>query len=644
MTTTLVNLLCEYRVNPLGIDITSPRLCWQLQTDRTGARQTAYRIFAAGDTSRLKEGSTDLWDSGRIESDQSVHVPYEGKPLLSRQRVYWKVIVWDESGSANESQSAWFETGLLKRKDWKAKWIGSALTGGPRSTIPAPYLRKSFALPAAVKSARLYITSLGLYDGYINGQPVSEDVFAPGWTDYRKRVQYQVYDVTKLLKSGENTIGAALGDGWAVGHVGWGHRQQYTDRPQLLAQLEVTLADGNIVTVVTDRTWTYQFGPVLENDFLMGESYDARKELPGWNAPGFNDKGWSRVEVFDHPGIALVATNGPTVRRINELKPVSDPVNRGRFNRLRYIFDLGQNMVGRVRFKGSAPAGTTMTLRFAEVLNPDGSLYTDNLRAARATDYYTFKGEGEETWEPTFTFHGFRYVELEGYPGTVTRDTLTGIVLHSDMPQTGEFECSEPLLNQLQHNILWGQKGNFVDVPTDCPQRDERLGWTGDIQVFVRTAAFNMDIAGFMTKWAQDVADSQDDRGRVPPVVPNMQTTFMNDGGPAWADAAVICPWTLYLCYGDKRILETNYAVMNRFMDFMVETSPGYIRCAPDFDGWLGFGDWLSINADTPRDLIGTAFLAYDANLIRWNCRVGSHIQAHGAGRGLALAWQPEGS
>ncbi|WP_343423274.1 family 78 glycoside hydrolase catalytic domain [Candidatus Flexifilum breve] len=283
--------------------------------------------------------------------------------------------------------------------------------------------------------------------------------------------------------------------------------------------------------------------------------------------------------------------------------------------RKRHLFDMGQNMVGRVRFKERARRGRRSLFRFAEVLNADGSPYYTNLRSAHATDYYTFKGSGVEVWESKFTFHGFRYVEIEGDPGPVTAETITGIVLHSEMAQTGTFECSDPLLNQLQKNILWGQKGNFVDVPTDCPQRDERLGWTGDIQVFVRTAAFNMDVAGFMTKWAHDVTDAQNADGSVPAVVP-YAADVPTDGGPAWADAAIICPWTIYLCYGDTRILEQSYATMTRFMDFLLANSPGYVRCAPDWEGWPGFGDWLSINADTPRDLIGTAFLAYDANLM----------------------------
>jgi alpha-L-rhamnosidase len=613
--TAIGNLICEYRANPLGIDVTAPRLGWQLQSDREGARQGAYRILAASRPDLLNESGADLWDSGRIESDQSAHIPYAGQTLVSRQRVYWQVTAWDETGSPHISDPAWFEMGLLRREDWQAQWIGAKLLGGPRSTIPAPYLRRPFTLTAAPQRARLYVTALGLYECSINGQPVGEDVFAPGWTDYNQRIQYGVYDVTDLLAGGDNVLGAVLGDGWAVGHIAWEHRQKYADRPRLLAQLEITLADGSTIVITSDPAWKHQVGPLLENDFLMGEAYDARLEMPGWDQSGFDDDGWLPVVVFDDPGMALVATNGPTVRRIEELKPVDDPVDKSSFISRQHIFDLGQNMVGRVRFKGTAPAGTTVSLRFAEVLDADGSLYTENLRTARATDHYTFKGEGEETWEPSFTFHGFRYVELVGYPGEATRDTITGVVLHSQMTPTGDFECSDALVNQLQHNIVWGQKGNFVDVPTDCPQRDERLGWTGDIQVFARTAAFNMDVAGFMTRWMRDLADAQSDEGAVPAVVPNV-SSLMTDGGPAWADAVIICPWTIYLSYGDRRILENNYTSMTRFMDFIIEASPGYIRCAPDYEGWLGFGDWLSINADTPRDLIGTAFLAYDAGLM----------------------------
>ena len=611
----VIRLTCEYRTNPLGIDVKTPRFAWQLTAERRGARQIAYRLLAASNMALLEQYEGDLWDSGRIESDQSVHLAYAGKALASRQRVYWKVLVWDDAGAVAESGTAWFEMGLLQREDWTATWIEGSLTGGARSTIPVPLLRRPFQLPAPVVSARLYATALGVYECSLNGQRVGDDVFTPGWTDYPKRIQYQVYDVAHLLQEGENVLGALLGDGWAVGFIGLGNRQFYVDKPALLAQLEIALADGQRLTIVSDGSWKHQYGPILESDMFMGEAYDARLELPGWDRPGFDDQGWLEVTERAAPGALLVATYGPTVKRIQEFMPIGEPVVKGDLNNRRVILDMGQNMVGRVRLKGTAPAGTTVVLRFAEVLKPNGYLYTDNLRDARATDVYTFKGDGEEVWEPRFTFHGFRYVEVKGYPSEVTRDTVTGIVLHSAMEQTGDFESSDALVNKLQHNILWGQKGNFLDVPTDCPQRDERLGWTGDIQVFARTAAFNMDIAGFMTKWARDVIDAQHESGAVPPVVPSVISGH-TDGGPAWADAAIICPWTIYLCYGDRHILEEQYDTITRFMHFVLETSPGYIRCAPEYEGWRGFGDWLSINAETPRDLIGTAFLAYDARLM----------------------------
>lgn len=609
------DLKSEYRENPIGIDVQAPRLSWRMASSRTGARQSAYRIVAAGSAAKL-DTTPDLWDSGKLESDQSVHVVYTGQKLASRQRVHWKVMVWDETGAAHESAAAFFEMGLLKKSDWKAKWIGAELRGGPRSQVPAPYLRKSFKIHSPIVSARLYVTALGIYDCAINGQSVSLDVFAPGWTDYNKRIQYNVYDVSGLLHQGDNAIGAVLGDGWAVGRLGWtGKRQHYVDRPRFLAQLEITHADGRTQLIASDRTWKQQFGALLDNDMQGGEAYDARLEMPGWDAPGFDDKHWLPVAIFEANTAALVATNGPTVRRQEEIKPASDPTITRVFFDTSALYDLGQNMVGRVRFRGSAPAGTTITIRYAEVLDAKGALYTANLRNARCTDYYTFKGVGEEIWEPRFTFHGFRYVEIAGYPGTFTRDTITGIVLHSDMAVTGSFECSDPKINQLQRNIQWGQKGNFVDVPTDCPQRDERLGWTGDIQVFAQTAALNMDVAGFLSKWMRDVGDAQSERGEIPAVVPN-KPPLMPDSGPAWSDAAVVVPWTLYQAYGDARVLTDNYAMMGRFMDYLLEVSPRLIRCPLDFPGWPGFGDWLSINASTPRDFIGTAFLAYDAKLM----------------------------
>jgi alpha-L-rhamnosidase len=632
------NLTCEYRINPLGIDVLQPRLSWQLESDQRGTRQAAYRILAGTSENTLSEGNA-LWDTGKVASDQSIHVAYRGPGLVSGQRVYWKVWVWDEAGQESESPSAWWEMGLLESTDWLGEWIGAFFSGGPRTTSPAPYLRREFGVTKQVVSARLYATALGLYECYLNGLRVGDALLAPGWTDYNKRVQYQVYDVTGLIQAGTNAWGAVLGDGWGVGHIAWVGRQRYADRPQLLAQIVLTYSGGSQEIIATDNSWKVTQGPILESDMLMGESYDARRELTGWCNPGYDDSSWWSADVFEDCSAQLVATNGPTVKRQEELRPV-DIHEIPDFVNPRWIFDLGQNMVGWVRLRVCGAKGTTVSIRYAEVLNPDetlyfwkdlsslyassydGALYTGNLRSARNTDYYTLKGGEEEVWEPHFLFHGFRYVELLGFPGTPTEETITGIVVHSDTPVTGTFECSDPLINGLQHNIVWGQKGNFVDVPTDCPQRDERLGWTGDAQVFVRTAAYNMNVPGFFTKWTRDLEDAQLPDGAYPAVAPNPAAWSIGDGGPAWADAGVICPWTIYECYGDTRLLEERYASMQRFIEFLAQASQNGLRCYAEYKGWHGFGDWLALDGSnrreggTSKELIGTAFFAYSSHLL----------------------------
>jgi alpha-L-rhamnosidase len=511
--------------------------------------------------------------------------------------------------------------GLQSASDWQGKWIGSILAGGPVTSSPAPFLRTDFKIDQEIVQARLFITALGLYEAHLNGQIVHAEIFAPGWTDYHRRVQYQVYDVSRFLSVGDNTFGAVLGDGWYCGYVGWGSRQLYGDRPKLLAQLLITLADGSTQMILTDEHWRAAYGPILESDFQNGESYDARREFSGWDRPGFDDRRWLPAEVFEQPGLLLDAKRGPGVKRMQELWPVGEPreVKEGPVSK--WIFDLGQNMVGRVRIRVRGAAGTTITLRHAEVLNPDGSLYVTNLRRALATDHYTLKGQGEEIYEPKFTFHGFRYVELSGYPGPVDRKMLCGVVIHSDLEETGFFECSDPLINQLQHNIQWGQRGNFLEVPTDCPQRNERMGWTGDAQVFTRTAAYNMDIAGFFTKWLRDLEDAQSPEGYYPTVAPNPGISGV-DGGPAWGDAGVICPWTIYQWFGDTALLQEHYDGMRRYVEFLHRTSKGGLRNYPGYTGYPGHGDWLALDGgvdltgSTPKDLIGTAFYAYSANLL----------------------------
>lgn len=473
-----------------------------------------------------------------------------------------------------------------------AKWISSPLVGGPRTTSPCPHFRKSFLLEAKVKWARLHVTALGCFECEINGQRVGDEVLAPGWTDYQRTLYYETYEVTDSLQLGENVIGAVLGDGWYCGYVAWNNRQIYGDRPYLLLVLEVECEDGTRMSVTTDHSWRTSGGPILESDMLMGEAYDARLELGAWSSPGYDDSGWAiarRDAPKSHP--ELLPRTGPPVRRMAEIAPVDAKITPYWTGPIR-VYDLGQNFAGRVRLQVRAERGRTIRVRHAEMTNPDGSIYTANLREARADDSYVCRGDEEETWEPRFTFHGFRYVEVTGLQETDSFD-LTGIVLYSDMAQTGKFSCSNPLLNQLQSNILWSQKSNFLEVPTDCPQRNERMGWTGDAQVFVRTACFNMDVRDFFRKWMRDVRDGQQPNGGVPCVIPNLeiQKIFDDDGGPGWSDAIIVCPWTIYRCYGDLEILSENYEAMQRYFDFLLkERCVGWIRSHPDVTGWLGYG------------------------------------------------------
>ena len=597
------SLRCEYRTDPLGIDSPSPRLFWTVEAPgRRDVKQTAYQILA-------DEGK--LWDSGKVVSDQTAHVSYGGSPLRSGQRASWAVRVWDEADEPSEwSEAAFWQMGLLSPEDWQARWI---LPPAPQPFLdltPCPYLRREFTANKPIARATLSAAARGVYVLSLNGQRVGDAYFAPGWTDYKKRIAYQTYDVTGLVQAGANALGAILGDGWYAGYVGFdSKRENYGKRPHLLAQLAIEYADGTTETVGTDEYWQAATGPILFSDMLMGETYDARLTLAGWDTPGFDAAGWMPVNTEgDLPrGVPLVAQADPPVRMTEELTPRTvTPTAPGT-----YIFDLGQNMVGWARLKVQGTAGTIIRLRFAEILNPDGSLYITNLRSAKATETYILNGQGVETYEPHFTFHGFRYVEITGYPGVPGLDTVTGCVLHSDIPKTGEFQCASPLVNQLVQNIDWGQRGNFLSIPTDCPQRDERLGWLGDAQIFVRTAAGNRDVAAFFTKWMDDVVDAQSPDGGFPDVAPRL--VDMSDGAPAWGDAGVIVPWTIYQVYGDTRILEAHYDAMAHWIEYLHSVNPdGLWRNRRSND----FGDWLSIAADTDKELLATAYFAYDASLM----------------------------
>ena len=617
------NLRCEYFSNPLGIDSHRPRLSWELQADRRAVRQTAYRVRAARHPEVLAVGEADLWDSGWVKSARSVHIEYAGEVLRSREAAWWQVEVRDEQGTLAHSELACWETGLLDVEDWQASWISSELVGTTEQSVPCPYLRKTVEIPKAVRRARLYVTALGLYEFSINGQTVGDEALRPGWIDYRHRVTYDTHDVTALLRPGANVFGATLADGWYCGYLAHMPRQHYGDRPRLLAQVVVEYEDGATEIISTDGTWKTAAGPFQQADLLMGEIYDARLERPGWDAPGYDDHEWEPVMTFPGPlGVRLTGRRGPPVRATQLLTPTAPtPCSALPDGYRGWLYDLRENMVGNVRLRLRGPRGLTVRLRYGERLDADGSLYTENLRKARSTDFYTLKGEGEETYQPRFTFHGFQYVEVATADGELEgAPDLVGVVLHSDTPLTGEFTCSDPLVNQLQRNIQRSQRGNFLEVPTDCPQRDERLGWTGDAQAFVGTAAFNMDVAAFFTKWQDDLADAQKDNGSIPPLIPHC--CLGPDGGPAWADALLICPWTMYRVYGDSRLLRENYGAFVRFLDYLIDTSPGRLRCVEGSGEQPCFGDWLALDGSkdsfggTAKGLIGTAFFAHSATLL----------------------------
>jgi len=607
----VTDLSCEHKVNPVGVDAAAPRFSWKLGGTTKNIMQGAYSIRVATDKGFKKTS----WQSGKINSGESVLQPYAGSALQSGMRYYWQVKVWDANNNESAwSSPAWWEMGLLQPQDWKAQWIEPVQSN--ERHMPGLLVRKAFDVQKKIASARAYVTSHGFYELYINGKKAGDEVFTPGWTSYNKRLQYQVYDITSLLQQGANSAGAMLADGWYRSSLAWEDNWGiYGKKLGLLCQLTIAFTDGSEQTVVTDNSWKgTQDGPVTRNGIYDGESYDARKELKGWSNPGFDDSNWKAVTVAEHPKNDLVAVETVPVKRIQEIKPVRIfTTPKGLL-----VADFGQNMVGWIKLKVKGDAGSTVTIRHAEVLDKAGNFYTDNLRAAAATAIYTLKGGEEETYEPRFSFFGFRYIAVNGFPGELKPENITGVVVHSDMKPTGSFECSNAVINQLQHNIQWGQKGNFVDVPTDCPQRDERLGWTGDAQAFCRTAAFNMDVSPFFTKWLKDVALDQNTDGAVPFVIPDVLQNKRTSAG--WGDVSTIAPWTIFQVFGDKRILETQYPSMKAYVEFIRSK-------AGDTYLWKGgsvFGDWLFYKSMqqtendgyTNPDMIATMFYAYSAKLL----------------------------
>jgi alpha-L-rhamnosidase len=662
------DLLCEYQDNPLGIDVVQPSLSWKLASAQRGVAQSAYQI-------RVTDTSDVLWETGKVLSHHSIHVPYGGSVLRSGQRCTWRVCVWDGNDQPSAwSEPAWWEMGLLHPADWHAHWIEPGWQEDKSAEPPCPYLRTTFSVDGPVSSARVYITSLGFYELFLNGQRVGDASFTPGYTSYHRRLQYQTYDITALLRENENAIGVILGDGWYRGKLGSGsggsQRNSYGERLALLVQLHICYADGHEQLVLSDEGWQATTGPLLSSDLQAGEVYDARLEMPGWNTPGFDASQWQKVEAVSYPKDHLVATNGPLVRPHEEITPIA----LLRTPKGETVVDMGQNFAGVVRFRVQGPAGTTVRLQHGETLDAQGNFTTAHLQVPHRWQEvrYTLKGEAEEVYTPHFTFHGFRYVKVEGFPGLPSIEQFTGLALYSDLPETGTFECSDPLINRLQQNILWSQKSNFLEIPTDCPTR-ERTSWTGDIQVFARTGSFLMQTAGFLSKWLQDLAAEQMADGQVANIVPSSVLArpgkavrvpwitralpYPGKSFPAsagWGDAAVIVPWTLYQCYGDQRVLEEQYASMQAWVEYMRKQAKkqSWIRRITPlarsnrekrsrqpylWDTGFQFGEWLEPDESLfgPKMIIGilkrmlfsaplvaTAYFAYSTHLLAQTARV----------------------
>lgn len=766
-----VHLKTNARMHPLGIDTPQPTFSWQSDATTPNWMQESYEILVAKTAADLMTGKADAWDSGRVRASESVDIPYGGSALVSQQRYWWKVLVWDSKGHETTSAPTWFETGLMQPDDWKAAWItrkdpadeaevrdirwiwlagsdpehvpsatpaqfryvlhldkkpeaaslhvlmrgdftarvNGTVTGqhdewgafdreeiasllhagdneveidvvshrtdgaaapsalaaaihlrladgkqerivsdakwqaramlggawqaaevaGPLSahfgigtdrqqTVAGPdrvatdasLLRKEFALRSAVREARLSITALGAYEAYINGKPVAPGtLLSPGWTDFHKRVLYQTYDVTSLLQHGANTLGVMLGGGWYSSPMTWiGFRD--TPGPDLLrAQLDVTLADGTHQRIVTDPSWKTAEAPITFAEIYGGESYDARLVQRGWSAPGFDAARWSSATEATPPdsGMMVEAQPDPLIHTTITLHPIAmDPANGAH----PVVYDMGQNMVGDVRLHVRGPRGMVVKLRYAERLNPDGSIYTKNLRNADATDTYALSGEGEETWTPAFTFHGFRYVELSFLGGKpmqpATLTSIEGLVYDSlDEPPTVQLSSSSETLNKMNQLGAWGQRGNFVSIPTDCPQRDERLGWMGDAGAFWRTGSYNFNIDAFTHKFMHDVIDAQNAEGAFSDVSPNILGP--GPGAPGWGDAGVFIPYAAWLQYGDVSVVQSSWPAMERWMDFVVRNNPDYLR-----KNAVGndYADWLAPDPHTPRELIDTAYWA----------------------------------
>ena len=612
-------LRCEYRVNPEGIDVMSPRLSWLVVSSQRCQKQTAYQIIISSSSNDLDANKGDLWDTGKVVSDNTLHIEYSGISLSSYQRCWWKVRVWDKNGQVSAwSNAGYWSMGILSADQWQGQWLGYVQPyagkdlnekGSWRQYSPSPVFRKEFSVKKQVKRASLYICGLGYHEVYLNGAKVGDHTLDPAFTRYDYRCLYVTHDITNQLINGNNAIGVMLGNGWfnVFSDAAWDFNEApWRGKPQMLAQILLEYSDGTYEIIASDNTWKAATGPVFMDGIRQGEYYDARREMPGWDRAGFDDSGWHKPLIKPAPAGKLCAQMVAPVRVTKSIKPkiLTEPEDGV------YVFDLGQNISGRAQLKVSGRAGTKVQLRYSEVLDSIGradqtAIKKHNYDDVFQTDTYILKGDGVEIWEPRFVYHGFRYIEVTGLPECPSLDTVIGRFVHTDFAKTGQFSCSNEIINKMQSCILWAYCSNFVGYPTDCPQR-EKNGWTGDAHLAAEQAMYNWANGSGYTKWLLDMKDAQLDSGEFPGIVPSGGWGY-NDGehGPGWDSAYFIIPWYLYCYYGDIRILETHYEGFKRYLEYAGQKTKDNIAS-------FGLGDWVPAKTHTSNNVTSTAFYYMD--------------------------------
>lgn len=610
---------CENLENPLGIETPRPRLSWALDSSRRGAAQTSYQLLVASSAEKLREGHGDLWDSGRIHSNRTLYIPYDGTPLDSRRKCFWKVRVWDTHGRATDSPEARWEMGLLDPADWKAKWIARTTD---IAITTAPMLRTEFRIDGPIRQARAYVSGLAYYDLYLNGHRVGDHVLDPGFTRYDRRVLYVTHDVTRLLKQGENAAGALLGNGFynVTTKAAWDFdKAPWRAAPKLLCQIEIDLTDGRRILVGSNSGWKTADSPIVENTIYGGEVYDARREQCGWEQAGFDDSRWTPALLAAPPQGRLTAQSMPPIRAKRTLKPVSVKEPKPGV----FVFDFGQNLSGYARLNVSGPSGSSVSMKYAELLKPDGTVDQGNIAVhvhrfgaeqRFQNDLYILKGAGRERWHARFAYHGFQYVEVTGFPGRPKADALTAVFHHSDVPSAGRFACSNPLIDRIWMAARWAYLSNLQGIPTDCPHR-EKNGWTGDAHLAAEQAMFNYFPAAVNSKWIADLGDEQQPDGRLPGIVPTGGWGYQWGNGPAWDSAFLLIPYYQYVYYGDDGLLKTHYDGMKRYVEYLTGRAKDGIVS-------IGLNDWAPWKTKTGPAITDTAYYYVNARIVAQTARL----------------------